>query len=132
MAQLGTAKVGQPYLPIPSGEITEEFAAGRHSLVRPIELKFRDRHGITDELKTDRSYVAFARLREAARNREEVAHFSIAGQDADWESVAALNCYLRTARALGRMKLPFDRLRPTENHRFTWAEFCGYLGLNFL
>lgn len=133
MGSLARATVGQPYLPIPSGEIAEDY--GRHSLIRRVDLFFRSRYGVPTSFETDRAYVVFTRLREAARNGEEVTHFSCGGLDADADSVAALNCYLRTGRAMRRMRLPFDRLSNVEggraHHRFEWAEFCTYLDLNF-
>lgn len=119
---------GQPYHPIPSGEIAEPL---RYTLIRPVAMVFTDAAGVRSQFNTDRAFVVLARLREAARAGEEVTCFEHGDRTADIESLAGLNCYLRTARAMGRMKLPFDRLGHGGNTRYEWADFCTYLGLNF-
>lgn len=121
----------QPFEPIPSADFADDNVRHRVLIIRPVVLSFVDRYGGRSYLETDHANVAFARLREAAFNGEEVTYFSHDGLEADHGSLAALNCYLRSARAMGRMKLPFDRLKRTGNHRYSWSDFCKYLGLQF-
>lgn len=118
----------QPFAPLLSSELPEGM---RTIWIRSVSIVFSDRRGVRlPVFETDRAYVAFSRLTEAALNREEVVSFSCGGFDADFASVAGLNCYLRAARTMGRMRMPFARLE-RGRHRYAWAEFCSYLGLEF-
>lgn len=128
-----TTLTAKPYLPIPSGFLPDSpysvFA------IRPLMVVFRPKFGPAVDFATESAHVALVRFRNAATNGESVVHMAQDGLDLDAESVAALNCYLRTPRAMGRMKLPFDRL-PDQlaagvDTRYRWASFCEHLGLNF-
>lgn len=122
----------QPYRPIPAGLLPDTPSA-RYLTIRPVSLLIVSKHGETSVFAAESSAVVLARLRAAARAGESVVWFEHDGRSADAASVSALNCYLRTARTMGRMKLPFDRLPApgTGADRFTWSAFCAHLGLIF-
>lgn len=122
------AQAVQPYSPIPSGEIPGD--SPDVFVIRPVSLEFSDAYGRRSWLCSDRSNVVFARFSEAANEHETVMYFTHAAVMADTDSLAALNCYLRSQRAMGRMKMPFDRIRHGV-HRYAWSAFCEHLGLNF-
>ena len=119
----------EPYRPIPAGELP---TSEPHELtIRPLTLVFRTPAGGAERLETSSSAVALARLRAAARLGDAVVRLTQAGRYADPESVAALNCYLRSAKTMGRMLLPWDRLPEAGSHRYAWSAFCEYIGLSF-
>ncbi len=121
-----------PFRPIPSGELPGD-PASRFLRIRPAEMLILSRHGQTSVFESDSSAVVMARLRQAARDGDRVLRFAHGPGVATADSLAALNCYLRTGRAMGRFLLPFDRLLHvgTENDRWAWSQFGEYLGLEF-
>ena len=118
-----------PYSPV----LTANVPTDRHGAlyIRPVSLTFRSRHDVPDYFESDSAPATLARLRAAAFARERVVHFAHGELEADADSVAALNSYLRTARAMGRMRLPWDRLPESGTHKYAWASFCQHLGLIF-
>jgi hypothetical protein len=119
----------RPFDPILSGELSN--AANQTLVIRPLSMSFCTRHGVRSVLETESALVVFSRLGEAARAGEEVTYFAINGAEADFDSLAALNCYLRSARAMGRMHMPWTRINRFGVSRYAWAAFCHYLGLEF-
>lgn len=110
------------------------MTAAAHALARiaPVAFCFRPTYGPAVWLETDSSFVAFARLREAMRNREEVISFAQAGRDATAESLASLNAFLRACPCDPHFLHPWDRL-PHAGHdsRYEWAELIRHLGITF-
>ncbi len=82
-------------------------------------------------LDTDNAADAFRRLEEAATKREHVDDLEIDGRAIDAESLAALNAYLRTPRALNwNGVLPFSRI-VRHRSRWSWQMFLAYLDVTF-
>lgn len=120
-----------PFAPIPTAEL-DHLGPAAIFAIRPVLVTFRPRNAAPALFfESQASNVLFARLAEAARNHETVTHFSQDGADLDGESLAALNCYLRTGYTMGRQNLPFSRLPCAGSHRYAWASFCEHLGLTF-
>jgi hypothetical protein len=122
----------RPHAPIPTAEINPVGLCHHHQ-IRPVVLHIGPD---ASRFETASSVVFFARIRAAATLRERISFFSCDGLEADGESLAALNCYLRTAKAMGRMKLPFDRIFGRENSgthsRHDFASFVEHVGIRFL
>ncbi len=90
---------------------------------------FRTRDGGRDELETYSAPVLFARLHVCAVAGAHVEHFTQGGRALTADSLAALNCYLRSAR-IGRLGLPWHRSTPTRN-QYDWRAFVAHLELEF-
>lgn len=104
----------------------------RYFQLRPAQIVIRPLEGPVVALETESSLVIFARLREVAAVGEEVICFAYDGKALESESLAALNCFLRAGRAMGRMLHPWDRL-PHAGHdtRYEFSELCRHLDLTF-
>lgn len=97
--------------------------------VAPVRIEFN--RGLPVE--SARANALFNRLADAAVAGESVVSFVAGGLTMHPDSVAALNCYLRTAAVCARTRLPFDRVDPSFAHpAASWANFLRYLGARFI
>ena len=105
-------------------------AAVFHTLALPLTaVTFRDRHGTLHPLETSSSVVLFARLHECAVEGGHVIEFVQDGRALTAESLAALNCYLRSVR-IGRCGLPWHRVHILRS-KYDWRDFAAHLELAF-
>ena len=83
------------------------------------------------ELHTENAVDVFAALEAAAEEDVPVLGLEIDGRPIDADSLAALNAYLRTPRALNwNGVLPFSRI-VRDRSRWSWQMFLAYLDVTF-
>jgi len=81
--------------------------------------------------ETENAVEAFSFLEKVAEKGADVFAVTIDGRAIDADSLAALNAYLRTPRALNwNGVLPFNRICPLRN-RWNWHLFLAYLDVTF-
>ncbi len=109
---------------------TVEPGPGPDSLTIPAAaVAFRSKAGSLDFLETSSAPVLLARLYAAFVAGETVTRFEQRGLLMTGDSIAALNCYGRSAR-IGRCGLPWHASTVTRN-RHDWAALVAHLGLIF-
>lgn len=120
-----------PHFELPRDQLPDGIF--RYHAIPPVAMILRPADGPAESVETDRSNVAFAALRRAAREHLEIVRLSVAGHDLDADSLAALNSFVRAQDAMGNMRHPWDRLpnTSTADTRFDWSGLAHHLGLRF-
>ena len=120
---MSTATATHPSLLIPVVEIRFVFMTGEKSDWGAWAELAR--------LTTDNAVDAFRFLETAAAKGADVYRLTIDAREIDAASLAGLNAYLRTPRALNwNGVLPFSRI-VRHRSRWSWAMFLAYLDVTF-